>query len=113
MTSDEPKLLELLTSSRCQCCRGPHFKAPDCWNIHWHSELLRLASLSSSVSDSQVLLLHIELHLLTSSEPWMVPYSSQTSTGPSQGEAPAGIGGCSPNPHLGGGIFLQRVWELS
>lgn len=60
-----------------------------------------------------MLLLHTELHLLTSNEPWMVPYSSQTSTGPSQGEAPAGIGGCSPNPYLGGGIFLQRVWELS
>lgn len=81
--------------------------------MHWHSELLQLTSLSSSVSGSQVLLLHIELCLLTSNEPWMVPYSSQTTTGPSQGEAPAGTGGCGPDPHLGGGIFLQRVWELS
>lgn len=103
----------MLTPSHCQCCRGPHFKAPDHWNMHWHSKILRLASFSSSALGSQVLLLHIELCLLTLNEPWMVPYSSQTSTGPTQGETPAGIGGRSPDPHLGEEIFLQRVWELS
>lgn len=70
--------------------------------MHWHSELLRLASLSSSASSSLVLLLHIKLCLLTSNEPWMVPYSTPI---PPQGEAPAGIGGCSPDPHPGEDYF--------